>query len=203
MEALVAAGLRLLKDNDLPSISLHNIAAEAGIPPSSAYHFFASADAVFAEIARRFGEQLIGAALAPYEEAELVSWETLFRTAAMRGVALYERNPGYCRVILGATTKPDIKSADRENDFELGRQFYALMGRHFILPAVECPEQRMFHAIAIFDLFLCLSYQREGFLKAELVEDGLSASTSYLRQFIPPSIPRREYLSASPESSLA
>ena len=50
---------------------------------------------------------------------------------------------------------------------------------------------RLFYAIEIFDLFLCLSYQRHGSMDPETVEEGLDAATAYLRQFIPDRIPRR------------
>ncbi|MBO9449912.1 TetR family transcriptional regulator [Tropicibacter sp. R16_0] len=188
---LILAAERLLENEDLPEITMHRIAAEADIPPGSAYHFFSGANEVFAAAAGRFGEQLIQDIISPYSGAALESWSNLFEHAARRGVALYQSKPGYCRLILGSTTAPSIKASDRQNDFELGAQFAELMNEYFVLPEINQCELRFFHAIEIFDLFLSLSFQRHGALTPEMIEDGLSASISYLRQFIPDRIPRR------------
>ncbi len=188
---LILAAETLLENEDLPDITMHRIAAEADIPSGSAYHFFKGTNEVFAAAAGRFGEQLIGDIISPYSGTALENWRSLFEHAARRGVALYQRKPGYCRLILGSTTAPAIKATDRQNDFELGAQFAELMDSYFVLPEIDQRELRFFHAIEIFDLFLSLSFQRHGALTPEMIDDGLSASISYLRQFIPDRIPRR------------
>lgn len=191
-DQLIRAAAALLDENDLSEVSMHKIAAAAGIPSGSAYHFFDGPSEVFAALAARFGEELQAAIIAPYPEVARENWHALFRHAALRGVTLYETNPAYGRLILGGTTTPAIKRTDRENDYELGCRFAELMDKYFVLPQIDNRDWRLFHAIEIFDLFLSLSHQRFGRLEPELVEEGILASLAYLRQFIPDRIPRRE-----------
>ncbi len=188
---LVAAAKALLEHDDLATISMHRIAAEAGIPASSAYHFFDGPSDVFAALAQQFGRELMETIVAPYSGPSLESWHRLYHDAVLRAVELYRANPAYCPLILGRNTTPAIKSADRENDFEIGRQFTELLDSYFVLPEIEARETRMFHSIEIVDLFLSLSYQTHGTLEPDMVEDGIAAALAYLKLFIPERLPRR------------
>lgn len=194
---LIDASARLLEHEGLSSISMHQIAEEAGIPPGSAYHFFDNASAAFAALADRFGDELIGRVVAPYPEDERPDWQSLFRHAVYRGAKLYRENPVYCSLILGPGTTPAIKYADRENDFSLGAKFANLMDGYFLLPEIEHREERFFYAIEIVDLFLSLSMMRYGEIRANMIDEACDAATAYLGRFIPtvlvPRVPPRDH----------
>ena len=63
---LLAAASELLRDFPLDKISLKDIAATAGIPVGSAYHFYTNANDVFTELAQQFSSTLGNAISQPY-----------------------------------------------------------------------------------------------------------------------------------------
>lgn len=191
-EQLMRTALALVEENDLPDVSMHKIAAAAGIPSGSAYHFFDGPGEVFTALARQFRENVRTVINAPCPEAALDGWQSLFRKACQRGVTLYEENPAYCQLILAGTSTPEIKVADQGNDLEIGKYVGASLDHFFVLPEVEDRDTRLFHAMEIFDQFLAFSYQRLGGISPDAVDEGAGAAIAYQRQFIPDRIPRRK-----------
>jgi AcrR family transcriptional regulator len=191
-EQLVDAALRLLERAQPNEISLQQIATEAGMPASSAYHFFSNSDQAFATCAERFGASLFSAVAGGYTVGPETTWQSLFCEAVDRGVALYVTHPAYCKLILGPYTPAEIKLADRENDAKVGSVFIAVLERHFVVFRQPRLEEKFFYAVEIIDLFLSMSFVRHNRLTPEMVADGKAAAVAYLEQYLPKILPKRE-----------
>lgn len=188
---LLDTTLLLLGEHSLETISLHQISKAAGVPSSSAYHFFAGAQDVFIALAERFARELIEAITAPYSSEDTGSWQQLYGAAVDRAVDIYLRTPAYCSLILGPHSPPVIKLSDRENDMELGVLFGQVLQNHFKLPDIPSFSEKVFYSIEIVDLFLCLSYIYHQKLEQKMVKEAKLAAISYLEQYLPNTLPGR------------
>lgn len=191
-ELLIDAALRLLHDKQPSEVSLQQVAEEARVPASSAYHFFSNSQEVWAACAERFGLKLLEAIASDYPEDCLGSWQELFSSAVDRGVAIYEANPVFCKIILGPHTPPEVKLSDRDNDAQTGAAFVETMERYFTVFKHPDLNEKMFYAIEIIDLFLSLSYIRHQALVPEMVQEGKSAAISYLELYLPKNLPSKK-----------
>lgn len=190
-ERLIDAAHAMLNEHPLESLSLAQIAQTAGIPTSSAYHFFGNVQGVFSALAERFGRELIEALTAPYTGAATDSWMALYAEAIDRAVALYRASPAYRQLILGPYTPPAIKLSDRDNDLELGVRFLRVIDQHFVLPEIPGLAEKVFYSIEIVDLLLSLSCIRGGKIQPQMVREAKEAGTAYLERYLPRILQRR------------
>ena len=189
---LLAAASRLLEQQPLDEISLKSIAAEAGIPVGSAYHFYGNANDVYIELAQQFSSTFGAAIAEPYTGECTASWQGLFREAINRGVSIYRQQPAYAQLIIGAKAPPEIKLADRESDAEIGRLFEEVICRHFDYRPFPAHDDVFFHAVEIVDLFLTLSVIRHGEITDHMVEEAARAALAYLREYMPARLPEAD-----------
>ncbi|WP_432181761.1 TetR/AcrR family transcriptional regulator [Streptomyces sp. NBC_00063] len=191
-EHLLAAASRLLAERDLDEISLQDLAQAAGIPTSSAYHFYANAMDAFAALAKEISADLAAALTEPIPASRLVTWEDVFTVSAGRAVDFYASRPDARQLLIGSKTPPQFKRADRENDRMLGQVLRGHLAAAFRLPAMERDEEVYFHAVEIIDLFYSLSMLRDGEITDEMAEEALRAGIAYLRTYLPARLPRQD-----------
>lgn len=182
---LMAAASELLKDNLLDKVSLKDIAAEAGIPVGSAYHFYTNANDIFIELAQQFAETLSEAVGQPYTGACTNSWQALFREATVRAINIYREQPAYAQLIIGGKAPPEIKLADRDSDAQIGKLFEDIISRHFEYVPFPSHDDVFFYAVEIVDLFLSLSVIRFGEITNQMAEEAVTAALAYLREYMP------------------
>jgi len=188
---LISAAVELLGSEEVEKITLSRIAAEAGIPSASAYHFFSNANDVFQAAARRFGHELLASICDDYSDEHLGTWQDLFSAGIDRGVELYRATPAYRQLILGAGTPPAVKVSDLESDAKIGFAFAQVLKRYFVLPKVPRLSERVFYAVEIVDMFFTLSFIYSGRITDEAVAEAKVAAVAYLERYLGCGAPRR------------
>jgi AcrR family transcriptional regulator len=195
---LLAAASGLLKVSPLDKISLKDIAAEAGIPVGSAYHFYTNANDVFIELAQQFSETLADALSEPYTGECTASWQALFSEAVRRAVRIYRGQPAYAQLIIGSKAPPEIKLADRDSDAKVGRLFEEIISRHFAYTPFPSHDEVFFHSVEIVDLFLTLSVIKHDKITDQMAAEAEIAALAYLREYMPARLPPRQVVASEP-----
>ena len=188
---LIAAASTLLDNHPLDRVSLKDIAAEAGIPVGSAYHFYTNASDVYVDLAQQFAQTLSEAISLPYTGECTGSWQGLFREAIRRAVKIYQQQPAYAQLIIGGKAPPEIKLADRDSDAQIGRLFEDIISQHFTYAPFPSHDEVFFYAVEIVDLFLSLSVMKFGEITDRMVIEAETAALAYLREYMPSQLPPR------------
>lgn len=178
----------LLADNELDKLSLGDVAEHAGVPKGSAYHFFASIYELYAELGRSIADEIREDQMRPHAPNP-ASWSAVISAAIERGVQFFNNDPAARQLLLGPKSPPEIKFADRQNDYELARTFEAQVRRHFILPDLPDLTILFFRAVEIADLMFCLSVIEFGTITPAMSEEAKKASIAYLALYLPPFLP--------------
>lgn len=190
-QLLIQTAKDLLDQRPLESISLADVAEQAGIPTASAYHFFPSINAVFAALTDRFGEELDAAIRAPYAVPADANWSNILDQAIERACTIYEASPAYRQLIIGGRAPAEIKLSDRDHDEEVGRLLFDAIDQRFVVPDIPRANQIFFHTVEIVDLFYMLSMIRDNRITAEMTLEAKRAAYSYLRSYLPAELSRR------------
>ena len=101
-ETLIQAGLELLRNESLESLSLRKVARAAGVSHAAAYRHFENKDDLFAAIAEEGYRHLYSAQQKALQEAG-DDFETRFRDTGWTYVRFSLENPGYARIMFGAS----------------------------------------------------------------------------------------------------
>lgn len=197
---LLDAASELLRDTPPEDLSIADIAAKAGIPAASVYHFYANTAAVYAALGVRFAEDLNALLEQPYIDAEAVSWQSIIETGHDRAMKLYNDRPDYRRLILGGTAPGEIKLSDRENDEEVGAIMIGVISRHFVMPDVPGLVRIFFHGIQISDVMMMVSQLRDGYITPDMSKEAARAMVAYLRLYLPEILPRQTQACQESES---
>lgn len=182
-QLLLDAARRLLRQADLAEINLADIAAEAEMAKSSAYHFYADANGLFAELAAEMADQLLAAMDQPVLRQD--RWEDVYDVMFERGIDALEHDLAMTRLLLGPQTSFEIKRSDRLHDHVLARAIIAEIRKQFVLPDLPELETVFYRAIEILDLFLSLSVQEGGVIAREARREAHRASKAYLLMYVP------------------
>lgn len=194
-QKLVDSARRLLAAKDLDQISLADIALDAGIPKSSAYHLFPDVNLLYSEFARQMAEQIKNTIACPVTPQS--AWSDIFTVLLARGAELLQEDRAACHILLGPKTPLSIKRSERQNDLDLANTVIHRIEEQFLLPDLPNLQQLFFFAIEIFDLFLSLSVLETGKIENDAVAEGTNAALAYLRLHLPPLLPHSAELEIS------
>ena len=187
---LLTAARSLLEERDLDEISLSDVAARAGVPNGSAYHFYDDIRDLFAALlAETEGEQLIAHGLPISEPVR--QWQDVVRILLQRGVNFYRANRVSRQLQIGPNTPPQLKLHDRRSDMALGTIFQQQLETFFDLPDVPNRPQVFFRAVEIADLMFCLSVLDSGTITPEMSDEAARAAIAYLGTYLPEKLPRK------------
>ncbi len=179
----------MLDERMLNEIELSDVAALAGIPKSSAYHFYGDIHQLYAELATLQDEelnQLLTRPLAPLE-----SWEAIVSALIDRAAAYFLDNVSAQQLMFGAFSPPDIKRSSRNADIAHGGVFEAQIDRQFVLPAMPRRDRIFFRAVEAIDLMFGLSLIEEGRLTGDMIAEAKTIACAYLGVYIPRLLPLR------------
>jgi len=198
-EALLDAVDALVRDRPPASISLQDVAREAGAPLASVYHYFPNSTAALLGLAQRHHRRFE----AVYEEpiaAVPEAWTELNRLWAARARRVYETHPTTMRLFLGADVAGRVRDADLSANRRFGEHQYRLLRQHFLIPEDPGLVDKLAIGVTISDAIWSLSYIRHGRLTDGMVEEAARAKEAYLAAFIPLRAARRtEAATAAPE----
>ncbi|MEN2990843.1 TetR/AcrR family transcriptional regulator [Tistrella sp. BH-R2-4] len=185
-EALIAARGTI-------AISLPDVAAAAGLPPASLYHYVPNAQVLLFELARRYMARFQALAAEEVDHGQLTVWPDLFRIHCSRALAFYHAHPVAMRLLLGAEGGWQIRSADLDANLQIGRIQYQRLLRHFVVAGSAPLERALPVSMTIGDAIWSLSFARDGAVTDEMAAESLNARVAYLRLYIAEHAPRRDH----------
>lgn len=188
---LVEASRKLLREREIDEISLTDVADAAGIPKSSAYHFFSHVLDVF-EAAASDMETEILKDLDSVSAADCVDWRQAVTRFVGRGAAFFNANRDAMQLLIGPKTPSAIKLKDRQNDFAIAGLLKDQISWSFELPELADTPEIFFRAIEIADLFFGLSVIRHGFITEAFTDEAGRATCAYLSLYLPVVLPRTQ-----------
>lgn len=178
------AALECLEDTPLEALTLATVAARAGIPKASAYHFYASILDLYVELVAQLGERLGEAMILP-ADAAFADWRALVEHVLLGGVDLINQSTVGRKLMLSPEVPPKIKRGDRRNDLRLGAILCGQVARHFHLPARPDLDLRFYYAIEIVDFLCGLSVAEHGIVTPEMRTESVRAACAYLGLHLP------------------
>lgn len=187
-QALLEAARALLAQHALDQLTLPVIAEHAGIPASSAYHFYPDLLELYKELAASISEEM--AAFMP-SSSDAQTWEDVVREVSAKVRDYLNADRAALQLLNGPKTNPEIKAAGSGNDLRIGIELRQLISRHFEVPSFPKQDEIFFRAIQISDLMFSLSVAKHGSITDEYFDDGSNAMLAYLSLYIPRMLPRR------------
>lgn len=158
------------------------VAESAGIPLSSAYHFFGDISELWKELARTIASQQAS------EDLDLprsTSWQELIKASLIHHQSAFNKDPAARKLMLGPHTPPDIKNAACKEDYRFGNALWMTVRSQFILPELADSRVIFFKALLIADVFFSLSVSERDEVTDEALEEALLAVVSYLSLYLP------------------
>lgn len=188
-EALLETARTMLEEADCASLTLPAIAESAGIPASSAYHFYPEINELYKELARAIAHDMIALCRFPAEAAD---WQTIVADFLRFSAAYFNDHAAARQLMLGMRIAPEIKQAACWEDYRFGKALLGAIGRQFALPPRPDMEEICFKAIQIADFFFSLSVMERGSVTPAAEAEGRAAMTAYLGLYLPHFLPRRD-----------
>lgn len=189
-QQLLQAARDLLGERELDDISLGDVAAAAGVPKSSAYHFYADIRDLYASLLSVIQQELLAALQVPIR-TRVRDWQHIVQLLTRRGANFYTRNHAALRLQIGPQVPPELKLHDRRNDAALAQIHERHIDRHFVLPPVPQRTEVFFRAVGIADLMFTLSVLEHGRITADMAAEASKATCAYLACYVPAELPRR------------
>ena len=188
-DALLAAARDLLATQEIDQISMADVALQAEIPKSSAYHFYGDLIDLYSELAAQLDSELQALIAEPISAAE--NWEEVIGVVIDRAAVFFHTNRAAQQLMFGPKTPPEIKRSSRGADFETGGLVERHLDQLFILPALPDRSRLFFRAIELADLMFGLSLFEYGALRQDMIEEAKKTACAYLALYIPRILYRR------------
>lgn len=187
---LLESARALLSERDLDQVSLADVAVRAGVPKSSAYHFYADIHDLYAALLARMQEELIRVLSQPLR-GHFRMWPDVIAALTKRGAAFYTANPAARQLQIGPKTPPALKLHDRRSDITIARLQEEHIASIFELPPIANRSQLFYRAVEIADVMFCLSILEHGSLTKEMCREAARAASAYLAIYLPEALPYR------------
>jgi AcrR family transcriptional regulator len=183
---LLQAAYDLLCERDIEAVSFRDIAARAGVPEGSAYHFYANRFDLFAALANNLSELFLEAHQGQVPKSRRRSWQDLAAHLVDVGAKVYAENPPARQLLIGGKTPPEVKQADRSNDRAVADLMYEIFTRHFELADNSQVRSAFYYFIEITDLIFTLSVIENGEITPAMLAEAKRAGIAYLGTYVVP-----------------
>jgi AcrR family transcriptional regulator len=195
--ALLDAADALLRSQDPDVIGLHQIAARAGVPTASAYHFFPTKEAVYTALAERYCGGILEAHRQPIEARSISTWTDLSRIDTRRAADYYNANPPALKIIYGGYGGVGARDIDKLLALKLSHAATGRLNKIFCVPNVPESEKKGEISLAILDSIWTISVRLHGYIDDDYFEEAFRATTAYRRLYLPEYLEPREILTTA------
>lgn len=186
-EALLRAACLLLETTDVGDIAIPQVAQHAGVPPSSAYHFYRDPRHLLVDAARLLAREFAGEAVSIVAPKD---WKGAVREYLKFGSTYYNSHPAFRRLIFSQTTTAAIRDAACGEDRSFANALERIIRSNFALPDDDSISRAFFNAIQIADLLFGIAVRERGLIDDAGLEEAILASTAYLNIYIPDRLPQ-------------
>jgi AcrR family transcriptional regulator len=183
-QLLLDAAYDLLCERDIEAVAFRDIAARAGVPEGSAYHFYANRFDLFTALASELSSLFVKAHRRKVPAARRRDWRDLAGYLVEVGAQVYAENPPARQLLIGSKTPPEVKQADRMNDRAVGEVMYEVFARHFDVPDSAEMRAAFYYFIEITDLLFTLSVIEHGEITPAMLAEAKRAGIGYLANYI-------------------
>ena len=181
---LLQAAHELLCEQNIEDISFRDIAARAGVPEGSAYHFYANRFDLFTALANDLSDLFVKAHERKIPARHRQSWQSLAEYLVAVGAGVYAENPPARQLLIGGKTPHEVKQADRLNDRKIAEVMYDVFSRYFELPDTAELHTAFYYFIEITDLIFMISVTEHGKITAQMLRQAKLAGTGYLGHYL-------------------
>ena len=188
---LLDAARELLADIPVEELTFGQIAAKAGVPEGSAYHFYANKYDVLSSLAEELSTQFLDAYQGPIDGSRINTWHDLADLVIDRSADIYAVDIAAVQIFLGGKTPPEVGLVDRTSVRTLSTVLLELFDRFFVLPDVPTIHDVFYYFVQLTDLMLSLSVIENGEITPEMLEESKRAGKGYLGTYLPPMLTRR------------
>jgi AcrR family transcriptional regulator len=183
-QALLRAAGILIGRHALPEVRYAAVCALAGVPPSSAYHFYPDLDAIYRVLLEVDRVALDAALLRPLRRKQLRSWQTVVECLVARAAQHHRRHPAAAKLAIGGQTPPHLKRVGREADRVRAGLALRMLEHLFVLPPIRRRQRVAFLAAEIVDAVFTASMIESGRLTPAYVALAKSAAIGFLSQHL-------------------
>ncbi len=190
-ERLLSAACELIERLPLADVTYSAVCAHAGVPASSAHHFYPDLDAIFRAILETHRHALDAALMRPLKARDTRSWQTIVECLVDRAARYHRANPVSAKLAVGGETPPQIKRIDRDADRERAGFALNLVEELFVMPRFPDKERVAYVATELVDTVFTAAMLATGRLTSPYVRLAKVAAIGFLTHYIGAKIPRR------------
>jgi AcrR family transcriptional regulator len=184
-EKLLSAAIELLEKQDIAEISLADVAAEAGIPVGSTYHFFPNLSSIYVEVLVRYSYEMADFVLT-VEPQGGEQWLQMMERFCDRAVEFYESHRAYEQIRLSGKASADIKfSSQRKSGADVVPQLIERIRQYFDLPEIPRQDRIFMNFLHIIDSLYTYTYMEFGCIDEQGAMEAKRAGINYLRSYFP------------------
>jgi AcrR family transcriptional regulator len=190
-ERLLGAARELIARQRLSDVTYAGVCAVAGVPASSAHHFYPDLDAIFRALLELHRAEMDAALMRPLRARDTRSWQAIVECLVDRAARYHRAHPVGAKLAIGGETPPQIKRIDRDAD--RGRAGFALgvAEEVFIVPRFVGKARVAYVATELVDTVFTASMLESGRLSPGYVRLAKRAAIGFLEQFLGLSLPPR------------
>lgn len=201
---LLKATEELLSTSSLNAITYQEIAARAGLPMGSCYHFYKNKLELIAAFAAQQSERYRETVLkTPIFDGKPDTWLDISDAIIDRTSQYYHDHPAAGEVLIGASAPPDISIVKCEQEGSLSNVLHEIASIiqdifecYFILPDTPGVYQAFCYYAEIVDRLLSMGYLQNRRISDECAQEIKLAANSYLKNYLPLRLkPKRRHLS--------
>ncbi|MEH6549769.1 MAG: TetR/AcrR family transcriptional regulator [Pseudomonadales bacterium] len=191
-EQLIEAAIALLEQREITEISLSDIAAHAGIPVGSSYHFFPNVTAIYSAVMIQYSYEIADFAMAVEGIKEGEQWVVLIESICDRIVEFYETHRAYEQIRLSGKTSADIKyNRQRKSGSEVAPMMVELIEKYFVLPEIPNRDRVTQNFLHIIDALYSYTFMEFGCINEQGSTEAKRAGIAYLKLYFPEYLPVR------------
>jgi AcrR family transcriptional regulator len=197
-ERLLRAARDLIARRPLSNVTYAGVCARAGVPASSAQHFYPDLDAVFRALLEAHRAEMDAALMRPLRARDTRSWQAIVECLVDRAARYHRAHPVGAKLAIGGETPPQIKRMDRDAD--RGRAGFALRvaAEVFVVPRFADMERVAFVAAELVDTVFTSSMLEAGRLTPDYVGLAKLAAIGFLSHYLGPNLPPRPVVRPRP-----
>jgi AcrR family transcriptional regulator len=197
-ERLLRAARELIARRPLSEVTYAGVCARAGVPASSAHHFYPDLDALYRALLEAHRAEMDAALMRPLKARDTRSWQAIVACLVDRAARYHRAHPVGAKLAIGGETPPQIKRMDRDAD--RGRAGFALRvaADLFIVPRFADMERIAYIATELVDTVFTASMVESGRLTPPYVKLAKLAAIGFLSQYLGASLPPRPVVRPRP-----
>jgi AcrR family transcriptional regulator len=190
-ERLLEAAGQLVQRHPLAEVTYAAICARAGVPPSSAYHFYPDLDSIFRALLETGRSGFDAALMRPLRNVECRTWQDVVECLVGRAARYNRTHPVAARLAIGGEAPPQLKRLDRDADRVRAGLALDVLEALFVVPPIRHKRQVAFVATEIVDAVFTTSMVEEGRLTPAYVTIAKRAVIGFLGSYFGAVLPRR------------